>query len=276
MSILKRTGTGINDVAYQDGIAAGQKVFTKDQKWSTTAAGGTYNCLHRTGSGIADVAYQNETIGKALSTYGVGSIVKVRENNSLVDFLVLSHSYPASGRTLLLRKDIHSERSMFNESVQAPNFDGSPLDSWLNSTYINTIQQIVRNQIAAVTLVAIPKYNDTFSRYPSTGTISKKIFLLSITELTGAKNLYGKPEGTQISYFSTTDKRIAYYNGTATDYWTRTPDQSGTVGAYYDIRYISKRGSGGLGSETGSKGVRPAFTLPSTILVNSSTNEVIG
>ena len=274
MSILKRTGTGINDVAYQDGIAAGQKVFTKDQKWSTTAAGGTYNCLHRTGTGIADVAYQNEVIGKALSTYGVGSIVKIRENNTLVDFLVLSHGYPASGRTLLLRKDIHSERPFFNENKESPVFDGSPIDSWLNSTYLNTIAQGIRSKISAVGIAGHPKKNDEYFGFNQMGTISKKVFLLSATEYTNSSRY--TTEGSYISYFNSDEKRISHYNGTAKQYWTRSSYKGGTSGSDYDIAMINQKGSSTSWPESNAKGIRPAFTLPSTILVNSSTNEVIG
>ena len=271
MSILKRTGTGINDVAYQDGIAAGQKVFTKDQKWSTTAAGGTYNCLHRTGSGIADVAYQNETIGKALSTYGVGSIVKVRENNSLVDFIVLSHSYPASGRTLLIRKDIHSERQIWETTPYptAPYYSGSKLDNWLNSDYINQITEKVRSNIAGVSITV--RQSDG-QAYGGMIQVSKKIFLLSSTELIGNAPM-GNYEGSQISYFSDNAKRIANYNGKADIWWTRSNTRTGSTYGFYTVL-----AGGSLSSVDGdiSRGVRPAFTLPSNILVNSSTNEVIG
>ena len=59
MSILVRTGTGINDVQWKDSINAGEKVFTSGKVWQQTASGGSYTCLQRTGGGINDVAYKN-------------------------------------------------------------------------------------------------------------------------------------------------------------------------------------------------------------------------
>lgn len=268
MSILKRTGTGINDVAYQDGIAAGQKVFTKDQKWSTTAAGGTYNCLHRTGSGIADVAYQNEAIGKALSTYGVGSIVKIKENGANQNFIVLSHGYPASNRTLLMRQSLIKKDS-FTDSNESY-YDGSKYDNYLNSTYLNTIDSKVRSSIIPVNIES----TITNSQYQGEIiNISKKVFALSLRELgLGNTNQYDK-EGKPIQYFDSNGKRIMKLGGSAEFYWTRT------VWARQDGAYnINKSGGSGSGVQFsgGTSAYMAAFTLPFTVLVNSSTNEVIG
>ena len=67
MSILVRTGTGINDVQWKDSINAGEKVFTSGKVWKQTASGGSYTCLQRTGGGINDVAYAQKTIGFSAS-----------------------------------------------------------------------------------------------------------------------------------------------------------------------------------------------------------------
>lgn len=278
MSILKRTGTGVSDVAYQDGIKAGDKVFTKDQKWTTGSAGGTYNCVHRTGSGIADIAYQSETIGKALSTYAVGSIVKIKENNVLKNFIVLSHGYPASGRTLLLRKDIHSERQWHTVHNGGDScYVGSAIDTWLNSTYLNSIVQAVRSKITAVTIKCVSKGSSSGVTMLSP---SRSVFLLSSQEIAGYTNQKNMAEGSQIPYFDEpaiadrNAKCIAYYNGTASKWWLRSMRTTGRP------EYINSSGAiyGGSGAYecTESYGIRPAITLPSNIAVNPSTNEVIG
>ena len=51
MSVLIRTGTGINDVQWKEKAGVGDKVFTSGKVWQQAASGGTYNCLQRTGGG---------------------------------------------------------------------------------------------------------------------------------------------------------------------------------------------------------------------------------
>lgn len=266
MSILKRTGNGIADVAYQEGIKAGDKVFTSAKAWETGTAGGTYNCLHRTGSGIADVAYQSETIGVPLSTYAVGSIVKINESGKLVDFLLLSHGYPASGRTLLLRKDIYDIQPM---SIASSDIDIEPYfetttDAWLNSTYLNMIDTKVRNKITAVNILCRKAANS----YDEIN-VSRKVFLLSITEVLGTYQ-----EGSNIPYFlESSQNRIAYYNGVAYKWWTRSLYQRSND-AYWVLN--TNGGQFNQVTESTTTGRRPAFTLPSNIIVNQATGEVIG
>ena len=48
---LVRTGSGIADVTWKASPVAGDKLFTKDQKWTQVAAGGSYNALYRFGGG---------------------------------------------------------------------------------------------------------------------------------------------------------------------------------------------------------------------------------
>ena len=52
MSILVRTGNGVNDVTWKDKRTSGDKVFLRNQTWVTTAMGGSYECLHRTGGAL--------------------------------------------------------------------------------------------------------------------------------------------------------------------------------------------------------------------------------
>ena len=270
MSILKRTGTGVSDVAYQDGIKAGDKVFTKDQKWTTGAAGGTYNCVHRTGSGVADIAYQSETIGKALSTYAVGSIVKIKENGTLRNFIVIAQGYPASGNTLLIREnspdfkigdsldDGDTQWSMDSNGA----YSGSKLDS-IMTAYLNLLDSSIRNKVPSVTIATM------------NGNISRKVFALSGEEMGFSVGQYSTPdEGSAIAYFNSNERRVAkrdnFHGGNY--YWTRSIYPATTTYA----NTIEVDGSRKQYKKNSLAYIRPAFMLPGSTAVNQSTNEVIG
>lgn len=95
-------------------------------------------------------------------------------------------------------------------------------------------------------------------------TITKKVFLLSITE-TGATTLSN--DGSKLSYFSDNSSRIARYgNGQAEIWWTRSPVSG-------DSNYVFCVGASGDwgGSFAGrSDGVRPTFIIDSSLLVDEN------
>lgn len=95
-------------------------------------------------------------------------------------------------------------------------------------------------------------------------TITKKVFLLSITE-TGATTLSN--DGSKLSYFSNNSSRIARYgNGQAEFWWTRSPlsDDSDFVYCVYTD------GGWGDGTASCSYGVRPTFIIDSSLLVDEN------
>lgn len=72
-----------------------------------------------------------------LGNKSTGSIIKLKENGTLVDFYVAKHDYESSlngaGRTLVVRKDVYDQRQWHSSNVNA--YASSTIDSWLNSTY---------------------------------------------------------------------------------------------------------------------------------------------
>ena len=272
---LVRTGAGIADVAWKANPVAGDKLFISSKQWVTSASGGTYNALYRFGGGTNDIRYQNITLGKLLSTYSVGSIVKIKENGTLQPFLVLSHSYPASGRTLVLRKMSYQE-IQWGENTD--DYSNSNIDSWLNSTYLNVIDSAVRSKITGVNI-----QTHNYREYSQTGpafeapkiNISRKVFLLSSTEY-GFNYDERINEGTHIPYFDSASKRAtgAGQFDPGSSFWTRQCLYS-DLSAVIQIRWDGEKTYSADKDRT-NFGARPAFTLPSNIPVNESTGEVIG
>ena len=198
-------------------------------------------------------------VGTPLGNYTEGEIVKINEGGSPVDFYVAKHNYESSlngaGRTLVVRKDTYDDRVWDNGNVNA--YASSDLDSWFNSTYKNMLDADIRSLIGTTKIRYTPGNGNN-----TVGTLERAIFALSLTEL-GQSHSYANTEGSALPVASTL--RIAYRNGSATTQWTRSPYTYNTHNAwwlYFDGNIISY-------SCTYTDGSRPAFTLPSSLLVSS-------
>lgn len=193
-----------------------------------------------------------------LGNKATGSIIKLKENGTLVDFYVAKHDYESSlngaGRTLVVRKDTYDDRVWDSGNVNA--YASSDLDSWFNSTYKNMLDADIRSLIGTTKIRYTPGNGNN-----TVGTLERAIFALSLTEL-GQSHSYANTEGSALPIASTL--RIAYRNGSATTQWTRSPGTGGTNGAW-------RLGSTGRFSGvvcTSTYGSRPAFTLPSSLYVS--------
>lgn len=192
-----------------------------------------------------------------LANKAVGSIIKLKESGSLVEFYVAKHDYEnglnGSGRTLVVRKDCYDTR-VFSNSNNA--FSGSAIDTWLNGTYLKLLDSDIQTAIGTTKFYYTPGNGSN-----SVTTLSRAVFLLSVTEL-GKSATYANTEGSALSIASTL--QIAYRNGSACTQWTRTPY---TNNAYY-VGCLGTNGNLGNYNYNYSGGSRPAFTLPSSLSVS--------
>lgn len=192
-----------------------------------------------------------------LANKAVGSIIKLKESGTLVEFYVVKHDYEnglnGNGRTLIVRKDCYDMR-VFSNSNNA--YANSSLDSWLCNTYLKLLDADIQAAIGTTKFYYTPGNGN----YTVT-TLQRAVFQLSLTEL-GKSASYAKTEGSALPIASTL--QIAYRNGSAVVQWTRTPNTSGTGRVYY----LDTDGGVGSVNFSSSNGSRPAFTLPSTLSVS--------
>lgn len=208
-----------------------------------------------------------------LGTKAVGSIVKIKVNGASKDFIVVQQGNPNTSTydsscagTWLLMKDIYTTSTFGNDN----SYKDSSIHSYLNNTFFNLIDADIRN---AIKQVKIPYQNGTGSGGSlATGSngLSTKVFLLSGYEVgwTTSDNSYFPKDGVRLAYFGNSSggnsKRIAYNGSSAAIWWLRSPY------ANYDgdVWGVNTDGSSGNGWYSGSFGVRPAFILPSTLVVS--------
>ena len=210
-----------------------------------------------------------------LGTKAVGSVLKLNLNGSPKNFIVVHQGKPSSlyddscDGTWVLMQDIYSTRQWDGSNNDYKNSD---IHSWLNGTFLNLFDANIRE---AIKQVKIPYHNGTGSSgsvASGANGLSCKIFLLSGYELgwTKSDNSYFPQDGAKLDYFTAgtgsaaNKKRIAKYNGSATYWWTRSPDTSYSV----DVWNVGSDGDCGYDWYYNTYGVRPAFVLPSTLSVS--------
>lgn len=207
-----------------------------------------------------------------LSTKAVGSIVKIKVNGAAKDFIIVHQGLPSSAYDAscngvwVVMKDIYTTSTFGNNN----SYKDSSIHSYLNSTFYNLIDSKIR---AAIKQVKIPYQNGTGSGGSlATGAngLSTKVFLLSGYEVgwTTSDNSYFPRDGAKLDYFGSgsggNSKRVAYNGSSAAGWWLRSPY---TGGGYY-VWHVGSDGSGGRWSYRDTYGVRPAFVLPSTLVVS--------
>ena len=219
--------------------------------------------------------------GIQAGTLAVGSVVKLMEGGTAVEYLVVNQGIPSNSSlydascdgTWLLRKDIHSERQ-WNTS-DANKYETSAINTWLNGDFFNSFGA---TEQAVVKQVKIPYRADGGSGgsdQSGANGLSCKVFLLGGYELgwTTSDNGYFPVDGAKLAYFesgtgsSANNKRIAYQNNMARDWWTRSPR---TADSKY-VSIVSESGSYNYNLASSLDYIRPALVLPKTALFDETT-----
>lgn len=208
-----------------------------------------------------------------LGNMAVGSTVKIKVNGASKDFIVVQQGNPNTSTydlscngTWLLMKDIYTASTFGNNN----SYKDSSIHTYLNGTFYNLIDSNIR---AAIKQVKIPYQNGTGSGGSlATGSngLSTKVFLLSGYEVgwTTSDNGYFPKDGVRLAYFgnssSGNSKRVAYNGSSAASWWLRSSHTSDNSSVW---RVITD-GSNDYNICSSRYNVRPAFILPSTLVVS--------
>lgn len=209
-----------------------------------------------------------------LSSKAIGSTIKLKVNGSAKDFIVVHQGKPSSvyddscNGTWLLMKDIYENRAWHSSNTN--DYANSTIHSYLNSTFLNLFESNIKNAIKQVKLPYRKGSGTSTTVTSGSNGLSAKIFLLSATETSFSFSYMPSGEGAELAYFkgcadnSSDSKRVAKLNGSATDWWLRSPVCDG----FNYALYVNSNGDwNGYGCSY-SRGIRPALILPSTLLVS--------
>ena len=224
--------------------------------------------------------------GVLASSLAVGSTVKLMEGGTAVEYLVVNQGIPENSSlydascdgTWLLRKDIHSNRQWNTSNNNA--YASSSINTWLNSDYVNGFGTIEQATIKQVKIPYCAGNNSTTINSGTNG-LNTKVFLLGGYEVgfTTSTSSHLLADGAKLSYFesgtsaSAVNKRIAYLNTSADNWWLRSPNKALSYSVYTVANNGYDETSGGT---TGNYGIRPALILPSNALFDEATKLLKG
>ncbi|MEE0177628.1 MAG: DUF6273 domain-containing protein [Faecalibacterium sp.] len=200
-----------------------------------------------------------------LSTKAVGSIVKIKVNGAAKDFIIVhqglpSNAYDASCNGVwVVMKDIYTTMKWDGSNNDYLNSD---MTAYLNGTFISLIDADIRSAIKQVK-IPYTNYSNNNVMSGSNG-LSCKVFLLSGTEVGFSGVSYMTTEGAKLSYFDSASKRVAYNGSSAAEWWLRSP----LTGGGNFVWCVKPDGSNVNWNYNSTYGVRPAFVLPSTLVVS--------
>ena len=242
--------------------------------------GGTAYAIQKGRTLINGTGYDIALVsGTPISALPVGSTAKIAVNGTLRDFLIVNQGIPQNSSlyddscngTWLLMKDCYESRQW---NAYSNSYVGSSIHSYLNGTFLNLVDSKIQTIIKQV---KIPyRTNGNGDNLSGANGLPCKIFLLSGYE-TGWDYISYLNDGARLSYFesgtgtSAVKKRIAYLNGTADVWWLRSPEP----GNDYSVYCIYSAGSELSTMANTTRGVRPAFVLPSETLVADDGTIVI-
>ena len=195
-----------------------------------------------------------------LSAVTPGTLVKLNENGSPVEFYVAKHDYESGlngpGRTLLVRAGVNNAGVWFTYPANA--YADSNIDTWFNETYKAFLDSWVQTSINVTTFYYTPRLGTS-----TVTTLARAVFALSVTEV-GLSAPHANSEGTVLP--------IAYtLRMLGSSYWTRTIYNNGEALAYL------VNSSGNVQGDNGGTSYRPCFTLPGALFVwdDGSINQTV-
>lgn len=216
--------------------------------------------------------------GVLASSLAVGSTVKLMESGTAVEYLVVNQGIPSNSDlydascdgTWLLRKDCHSSRAWDTDNYNA--YASSYINTWLNGGFFNSFGSVEQSTIKQVKIPYCISGSDSTISSGSNG-LSVKVFLLGGYEVGWTTSDYANfpIDGVKLNYFLASaagdSKRIAYLNGSATNWWLRSPYTGGTN----NVWRVDTDGGRSAFYPSSLFGIRPALVLPSNALFDATT-----
>ena len=210
-----------------------------------------------------------------MSDLAIGRTIKLNLNGTPWDWLVVHQGLPSDiydascNGTWLLLKNIYELRQWHSSNVNK--LESRTIHSYLNGDFQNRFDSNIKDAIKQVKIPYRKNGGSGGTNQSGANGLLTKSFLLSCYEVGFTKSDIQNfsQDGSKLDYFTASSggnsKRIANFNGSATDWWLRSQSTGGNsyvFGVYSDGDYFRD-------SVSKSNGIRPAIILPSDMLVTA-------
>lgn len=219
--------------------------------------------------------------GTPIGELAEGTIIKINENGAPVEYLIVNQGLPSSmydascDGCWVLRKDIAENRKWDSTNNDYKNSD---IHAYLNGGWTSRYEAGILSHIKQVKIPYVNGTGSGGSVASGANGLSCKIFLLSGYEVgfSTSDNSYFPRDGAKLSYFSSgtgsaaNNKRIAKYNGSAANWWLRSPITRSTI----NVWNVQSNGDYLGWNYNDTYGVRPALVLDSSAVVDTDLNVI--
>ena len=183
--------------------------------------------------------------GVPISDLPLGTLINVGTDGGAgtPNYEIADKDNLVSGGVVLVRKNIYSN-SQLGSNAFYPN---STLDNLIKTTIYNKMPQKLRD-----------KMMDVSFNLSGSGDITRKMFALTCT-MVGFGNNNEVAEGKALQLYTSEASRIKTFNGSATHWWLSSQKFSD----HEYVWYVGMYGTEGKTSPSSTRGVVPAFVIPS-------------
>lgn len=220
------------------------------------------------------------TTGKLASDYAAGDVVKILENGTAVEYIVVQQGLPGEmydascDGTWVLRKECSGRLPW--DSTGVNNYGNSTINAYLNGEYLDRFDTATKNAMKTCKIPYCVDKGSGLSVSSGQNGLSVRGFLFSAAECSFNFANMLPDEGSELSYFKglpdvgASRKRVAYKDGSPETWWIRSP--FGPEGSAYSSMSLLIQASGDYYFSMCSVnyGIRPVHILRYDAVFNSN------
>jgi hypothetical protein len=205
-----------------------------------------------------------------------GYTIYLEEESGYHPYLVLTDDYDGGGDVLLLRQYVLDEyQPLYKERAGIAYYGKSYLDEYLNNEYYETLSERVQEKVveSPVEIFAKTAWGHNGKDVPMTIHINRKVFVLSVAEVTPRSTRRSIREGRALKYFKDDVERTRAFNaeGKSVFWRLRTPAFDTVTGVVIGPDLLVD-----LGNIYNPLGVWPALCMPGNVKIKQSETVIEG
>ena len=172
----------------------------------------------------------------------------------LIDIIGINHDTYAAGGKAPLTFQLHDCYAATKKMNSSSTNSGGWTSCAMRSTHLPAILALMPTEVQNG-IREVNKLTSAGNKSSTINTTADKLFLLGEVEIFGSTTYSAAGEGTQYDYYKAGNSKIKKRNGSATDWWDRSPDAS--ISTLFCL--VNRSGSAGGNFASGSYGVAFGF-----------------
>lgn len=147
----------------------------------------------------------------------------------LIDIIGINHDTYTAGGTAPLTFQLHDCYANTKQMNRSNKNRGGWTSCAMRSTHLPAILALMPTEVQNG-IREVNKLTSAGNHSSTINTTADKLFLLSEVEIFGSTSNSAAGEGTQYDYYKAGNSKVKNRNGSAADWWERSPDAGGSTG----------------------------------------------